>query len=146
MIYHYTKAIHLPSILAHSLQPTDALIAPGELPVLWFTTNERWENTVLSVCAPSLTAAHEAMLPYGGLARIVCHKEVALYRWKELKEIARIPSKIAMGLYSSAIRLGSRPGEWRGTLDAVPVAKFMAIDLYDGEKWISTSNLQTKAA
>ena len=146
MIYHDTKVFNLPSILARGLKPTDVLIAPGELPVLWFTTNERWEPTVLSVFAPSLEAAHEAMLRHGGLARIVCDQTVAPHPWKELKEIARIPSKIAMILYRAAIDLGSRPGEWRGTLDVVPVTQFIALEIYDGHQWIPTSTFKTEAA
>jgi hypothetical protein len=146
MIYHYTQVFHVPSILAQGLQPSDLFISPGQKPLLWFSTNPMWENTVLPYNAPSLQEAHLQTLHIGGLARMICDESVAPYRWKELKKIARIPSKIAMGLYSSAIRLGSRPGEWRGTLDVVPVAKFMAIEFYDGEKWTSLNQMAMKAA
>jgi hypothetical protein len=146
MICHYTKAFHLPSILSQGLRPSTLFITPGEKPILWFSTNPIWENTVLPYGAPSLQEAHLRTLDQGGLVRIICDESVAQYRWQELKEIARIPSKIAMGLYSSAIRLGSRPGEWRGTLDVVPVAKFIAIEFYDGEKWTSFGQMAMEAA
>jgi hypothetical protein len=146
MIYHYTKALHLPSILRQGLQPSRLLLTPGEKPILWFTTNPAWENTVLALDAPSLDEANLRMRDQGGLARIVCNDSVAPLRWKELKEIASIPYSMSSHLYSTAIRIGSRPGEWRGTLDVVPVAKFMAIEFYDGEKWTSLNQMAMKAA
>ncbi len=96
--------------------------------------------------APSLGLAHKTMLPNGGPVRIACAEPVAPYRWKELKEVASIPTKVAMGLYSTAIKLGSRPGEWRGTLDLVPPEKFLAVERYDGEQWIPFSAEELKAA
>jgi hypothetical protein len=141
MIYHYTKGFHLPSILASSI-----LVAEGEKPILWFTTNELWENTIFVATAPTLTEAHEFMLDLGGLLRISCDNSVALHRWKELREVASIPSKLAVCLYASAIRVGSRPGEWRGSLDAVPVEAFRMVDVYDGHDWVPAPDLKLKAA
>jgi hypothetical protein len=146
MIFHYTKALWLQSILAHGLKPSGIGLHPGEKPLLWFTTNERWENTVFISTSPTLQEAHEYMLPLGGLARIVCDDAVAPYRWKEMKEVASVPSMVAKYLYDSAIRVGSRPGEWRGTLDVVPVEQFRAIEVYDGERWVPVSEPLLKAA
>ena len=146
MIYHYTKVLHLRSILAHGLKPTDLLIAPGETPVLWFSTNPQWENTAFCSDAPSLGEAHKLLRTYGGLARIGCDDSVAPVRWKELKELAHIPSKVAMCLYQSAIAVRSRPGEWRGTFAVVPVEKFEAIEVFDGLDWVSLFEVRSRAA
>lgn len=146
MIYHYTKVFYLRSILAHGLKPTDLCIAPGEKPVLWFTTNAHWENTVFCIDAPTLGEAHGAMRRHGGLARIGCDDSVAPHRWKELKELANIPSKVATGLYQAAIAVRSRPGEWRGTFAVVPVEKFQRIEVFDGLAWVSLFEVRFKAA
>jgi hypothetical protein len=146
MIYHYTKKFYLHSILEKGLMPTDLLLTPGEKPINWFTTNPLWERTVFALYAPLLEDAHEYMRYYGGLMRIACEDCVAPYRWKELKEIANIPGHITNGLYRGAIRVGSRPGEWRGTLDVVPVEKFVAIDFFDGQAWTPAACHDRKAA
>ena len=146
MIYHYTKVMHLPPILAQGLKPTNVFIAPGEKPVLWFSTNPQWENTVFCSDAPSLKEAHLRMRSMGGLARIGCHDSVAPHRWKELKELANIPSKFAMSLYQAAIAVQSRPGEWRGTFSVVPVKQFKTIEVFDGVNWVSIFQVTFKAA
>jgi hypothetical protein len=146
MIYHYTKQLHLPSILKKGLLPTDLFIAKGERPVNWFTTNPLWERTVFILTAPTLPEAHEYMRDCGGLVRIICDDDVAPYRWKELKEIAAIPYYMSRHLYCSAIKVGARPGEWRGTLDVVPVEKFLAIEFFDGQVWSATSYQEKMAA
>jgi hypothetical protein len=125
--------------MRHGLKPSNLLLAPGEKAVLWFTTNDRWENTVFALDAPSLPEAYQKMSSLGGLARIGCDESIAPHRWKEIKEIASIPYHMAAHLYSSAIELGSRPGEWRGTLEGVPVDHFKQVEIYDGQKWICTS-------
>jgi hypothetical protein len=105
-----------------------------------------WENTIVVDTAPTLTEAHEFMWDLGGLARIGCDDSVAPYRWKEVREIASIPSKLAVCLYSSPIRVGSRPGEWRGTLESVPVEAFQIVEAFDGYAWVPAPELTLKAA
>lgn len=146
MIYHYTKTMFIPSILKKGLLPTDLFLTPGEKPINWFSTNPLWERTVLILTSPTLAEAHEYMLKQGGLARIVCNDEVAPIRWKQLKEIASIPYCVAHYLYSSAIQVGARPGEWRGTLDVVPVDKFVAIEFFDGQVWSALSKSEARTS
>lgn len=146
MIYHYTKHFHLRSILERGLLPSSLLLTPAEKPINWFTTNAQWEPTVFAVVAPSLQDAHEYERDHGGLIRIVCEDSVAPYRWKELKEIAHIPGQIAKVLYDAAILVGSRPGEWRGSLEVVPVEKFVAIEFFDGRDWVTASQYKPMAA
>src|SRR4051794_24332172 len=108
----------------------------GEKAGLWFTVNESWEKTVFAIDAPSLAEAHDAMLPLGGLARIGCDDTVAPHRWKEIREIASISHGLAVGLYRTAIRVGSRPGQWRGTLQSVAPQEFRLVQVYDGQAWV----------
>jgi hypothetical protein len=138
MIYHYTKGHWLVPILADGLLPScqNEDLVRGEKPALWFTTNEQWENTVLLRDAPTLREAHNKATRLGGLARIVCDESVAPIRWKEAVHLLSIPSKIANLLYRSAIEVGSRPGEWRVTVETVPVSSFLAVQIYDGREWI----------
>jgi hypothetical protein len=58
MIYHCAKVFHLPSILAYGLRRSELSLTPGEKPILWFSTNPTWENTVLPFGVLSLKEAH----------------------------------------------------------------------------------------
>jgi hypothetical protein len=143
MIFHYTKVVKLPAILRMGLrldppyiQGSRVPLGPGEKRVVWFSTNTRWENTIFVIDAPSLAQAHIRMMQYGGLARIGCDESVAPFTWHELKVLAAIPLKMSAALYQSAIRVGARPGQWRGTLDNVTPTAFKSIDTYDGVLWV----------
>jgi len=134
----------MPAILKKGLKPTDYYISRGEKPVLWFSSNPIWENTVFCADAPTLEEAYQRM---NGevLFRIGCDESVAPHTWKEIKEIANIPFKVATGLYRAAIMVKARPGEWRGTLDVVPLSHFETIEYYDGvcKQWVPIGELET---
>jgi hypothetical protein len=136
MIYHYTKTHHLESITSQGLQPTDILLARGEKPVLWFSTNDHWERTVL--CVPSLAEAHQFMSRHGeGLVRIACEDNVAPHRWQEIKVLACMPPRIANNLEKAAKLVYADPRQWRCTLDVVPPSLFVAIEQFDGTSWLA---------
>src|SRR6516162_6600312 len=45
--WHYTKHAHLPSILeTRCIRPATLLIGKGERPIVWFSANQDFENTV----------------------------------------------------------------------------------------------------
>src|ERR1044071_2966623 len=132
MIYHYSNSIWLPSIMATGLTPKPIELQPGEKAVLWFTLNPKWENTIFLLNAPSLQKAHVKMSHLGHwLVRIGCDESVAPYTREEITELAATPSTLAAALYETAIIAGSRPGEWRGTLEDVPPEKFKVIERYN---------------
>jgi hypothetical protein len=147
MIYHYTKEFNLASILEKGLIPWTIILWPGEKPVLYFTTNPRWENTVLIGQAETLRDSYDlAIKGRTRLVRISCDDSVVPHRWKQIKDLAAIPYSVAHGLYTSAIQVGSRPGEWRATLDVVPPEKFLAIEFFDGDSWKSDIAQMERAA
>ncbi len=146
MIYHYTQMVHLQRILAFGLRPSTYYLQPGEQPVLSFTTNPNWENTVFAIDAPTLAEAHEKMLGDDGLVRIGCDDSVAPYRWNRLCEVANTPERVSRWLAKFAIRVGSNPNDWRGTLSGVPVSEFRAIDVYDGHEWIGWAQFNPAAS
>jgi hypothetical protein len=138
MIYHYTKSTKLASILTHGLRPRRILLAPGEKPVLWFTTNDRWEDTGLTIDAPSLGGAHDFVLKLGArLIRIACDDDVAPHGWNEIQKLAATPAGVAARLYELATGAGSRPDDWKGTLNDVTVEKCRAFEMYDGKEWVA---------
>jgi hypothetical protein len=104
--------------------------------------NERWENTVFADTAPSLESAHDYMLDFGGLARIICKQETAPLTWHQIRDAANIPSKMAQALYRSAIECGARLSEWRGTLNGVLPTDFIGVKIFDGERWIERENVE----
>jgi hypothetical protein len=137
MIYHYTKSLSMASITANGLQPSPIHLAPGEKPVLWFTTNAHWENTVFIMDAPNLRLAHLKLTALNGmLVRIGCDDSVAPHGWVEMNEMASTPSRAVSSLYKSARKVYSDPRDWRGTLEVVPAEKFKVIEVFDGHAWV----------
>jgi hypothetical protein len=133
MIYHYTKTIHLASILTEGLRPSH-VYGPVDKP-LWFSANPRWERTVFLDDASQLEDAYLWGKNIGGIARIACDDAIAPYRLQETCQIAGISTKLAKGLIESARRVGANPWEWRATLETVPVEQFRSIEIYDGQTW-----------
>jgi hypothetical protein len=133
MIYHYTKTIHLVSILSEGLKPSRVHGAVDKF--VWFTANPRWERTVFFETAPQLEDAYSWATNIGGIARIACDDATAPYRLQEICQIAGISAKEAKKLVASARRVGASPWEWRGTFETVPVEQFRSLEIYDGQTW-----------
>jgi hypothetical protein len=72
----------------------------------------------------------------GGLARIGVSPEVAVHDWKQFKQLSGISTRAASEIYNRAAHLGSRPGEWFASFEAVPRSAWKAVEVWDGMQWI----------
>ena len=47
LLWHYTTSARIQKIVEDAaIKPATAFVEPNERPIVWFTTNQRWENTV----------------------------------------------------------------------------------------------------
>lgn len=142
IVWHYTTG-ELFRLIVESgeLRPATTYVPENERPIVWFSSNKNWEQTANKALrnndgtVRSLDRDEMAALG-GGLVRIGVHPETAPHDWHALKELSRMSSKMAQGLYKSAIRKGSRPGEWRGTFEPVPREKWTAVEVYQNNEWV----------
>jgi hypothetical protein len=120
LVWHYTTGDCFRGILTDmEIRPATALVAKGETPVVWFSTNQAFERSALKGLEPTgggprRTATMDEMDRLGGgLFRIGVHKSIAPFDWWEFKRRSRIKEGIAKGLVKAARQLGANPAEWR---------------------------------
>lgn len=142
MKWHYTVGLCWAEIVKDGvIKPATAFVPPGEKPIVWFSTSEDWDSTANKVqvrddgTVQNLDRAETEQLA-GGLVRIGVDAETAPLDWHALKELSGMSSGMAQGLYKVAIKQGSRPGDWWGTFDAVPRAKWLKVERYDNGQWV----------
>jgi hypothetical protein len=140
MKYHYTVKLRLDSILADGLIKcaTEGVFG-GERPAVWFTTNPTWEETANKAVdngfgRESLTRdqTHEV---FEGLVRIAVADETAPHDWNAYRRLSGVSPKMANALRTLAYRAGSKLGEWFISFEPVPRDLWLAVEIWDGEKW-----------
>ncbi len=139
--WHYTKGVHLQKIIEDGeLRPATEGVSRSEKPIIWFSTNQRWEPTagIGTIENGKLRTAtmEETAEVAGGLARIgVDTDETDLLDWRELKELSGMSSQTAQALYRAAIGSGARPGEWLGRFSPVAQDEWVAVDVFRDGDW-----------
>ena len=122
------------------IKPADIGIAPGEKPVVWFSANQFWEETVWKVWVSednkttrelSMGGLHDVC----GIYRIGVAAETAPLTWDDIKTTSGMPEASANGLQRVARERGAKPKEWRGTFKPVPKDKWIAVEKFDGLAW-----------
>jgi hypothetical protein len=143
ILWHYTCGDRLEKILkSGEIRPATAGIEKGERPAVWFSTNPVWEQTANKLLMDSLTGRVHAATKQetheycGGLARIAVAPETAPINWADFCTQSGISSKFAAGLKKVAYSMGSRPSQWFVSFSSVLRDKWLAIEIWDGEKWI----------
>ena len=142
MRWHYTTGQKLGPILASGhLRPAAPNVPKAGRPVVWFSTNPQWEptaNLFRRAADGSLErlSKDQTYVLGGGLIRVGVAPEVAPHDWNAYKQLSGIAPKLAREMYDAAIKLRSRPGQWFVSFDPVPQAKWLAVEVLEGEQWV----------
>lgn len=151
--FHYTMVAHLRKILDSKLLKRE--LGPEELwekykdfltksgksrrdvqytPVLWFSSNERWENAVVK--RPDGRVGLQAQNDFSPVMRIEVNPEVVrLSTWTHYRqnnqEAALELGKVCKEEYNANLY------EWVYTSDDIPLTKenFLTFGVYDGKEW-----------
>lgn len=139
MAWHYTVGLKLPLIReSGTLRPADAYIAPGERPILWFSTNQYWEKTaakaVREAGSTRMLSMRETAERGKGLYRFGLPAE-QLTRWPEIGKQAGIRAAMRNALMRVGRAKGANPAEWYGTLGEMPVDGLLFQRLADFCRW-----------
>ena len=153
ILWHYTCGDRLELIQkSGEIRPAIAGIEKGERPAVWFSSNPVWEETANKLLMDSLTGQVRSLTKQetheyaGGLARIAVSPETAPINWDRFSSESGASTKMLAGLRKAAYSMGSRPSQWFVSFSSVRREKWLAIELWDGEKWITAATGQPIAA
>jgi hypothetical protein len=106
------------------LRPTDIGVNPPEMPILWFSLNQYWENTANKGWhQDGITRTLSMQETYeraGGLIRFGIEVK-RLYVGAELKRKARMNNRTWKALYDEGIAKFAKPSEWCGAIEPIPI-------------------------
>jgi hypothetical protein len=141
-LWHYTTGECYESIIKDGfLKPSEPPVAFLHRPILWFSRNQYWEKAAArSLLTDSgelifLSKAETAQLT-GGLFRFGVFSEIAPLSWWDIKQTSGITAFAARVLYRQGIALGAKPGDWRGTYEAVPAEQWRKVEIFEKSRWV----------
>lgn len=141
--FHYTAGPKLQAILeAGELRPSNAG-APNERPLLWFSSNPRWEPTATKMVATQRGVRHLSMAEQRTLFGCVRFELGAplvplLLPWAEACRAAGTSRDDRRALERSGKRLGGNPDQWFAYPEPIPLADCMAVErMDDAGQWVS---------
>jgi hypothetical protein len=140
MAWHYTIGQKAKLILeSGELKPATTFIEAGEKPILWFSTNQDWEQTANKMLTlPDGTlrqlTMEETGAMGGGLFRFGMPSE-NLIKWPRLAREANMRGKIQRSLEVVGLRQGADFREWCGSLEPVSIA-FLFFQTMTDSGWL----------
>ena len=140
-LFHYTVANRLPVIVeSEHIIPATAGVPAHETPIVWCSFAQDWEETANKLCIGldgSVKHGNRDTTRAGGqgLARIEVPISCCPLDWKAYKASSGIRARDAKGLFNAAIAAGSRPSDWRGTFQPIPMAEWLVVEIDQGEGW-----------
>jgi hypothetical protein len=141
MAWHYTNGDSYVDIIKSGVLSLATIgISEGEKPVLWFTINQEWEPTVNGTTSDDGVSWHrntmqETKENYDGLYRFGI-SSLNLIPWVELVKVANIPHRVKKALEKTAIKSGSNPFHWLGSLQPIDISDTFIETMDDTGKWV----------
>jgi hypothetical protein len=131
-IFHSKKLIPSPY---HSLEALFSSTASNEKSILWFSSNQDWEN---SVCW-GVHGRDEMLKQFGSLFRVGLQpNQKLLVPWIRLQKTANLCPTTVSQLETDAQKVDANPGEWWGTTSSVPESEWRSVQKFVEGKWKDT--------
>ena len=145
VLWHYTIAEYLPSILEDGIRPATAFVEAGERPAIWCSYRPSWEpvcNKMVGNDAGDVEFLGEARTEQlFGLARLQVPEDLAPYTWPDFLKVSGIRARMAVMLENVAMENGSDIADWRAGFDMIPPDRFLAVEVkLDGE-WVDVASV-----
>jgi hypothetical protein len=141
--YHYTKAVHLPSIINEGKIRTTLLTgAKKEKPAVWLTTSEEWEPCCSSgkidpLTNSSKTMSLDEMKEIMGVCRIKISEKLPTVTWAKFKHIGGISEELHNELTDFSNNKGGKTNLWNCSLKPITKEYFDSIEMLMGENWVT---------
>ena len=141
IVWHYTIGDRALDILEGGvIKRATAGVPEGEKPIVWFSTNQVWEQTACKFThtptGPVRLNKEQTAELGNGLYRFGVLDKTAPYKWRELRQKAGMTSATVKHLESWGKAQGANIGQWRGTFEDVPIEKCVAIEVLKDGRWL----------
>lgn len=151
-VFHYTVGTALAQIAASGhLQPSAVAVKLRERPVLWFSSNPKFEPTAIKMflwegsTEPVLPTFAELAEGIGVYRFALPAGDPRLVPWQRLPLVARIAPADVRKMMATGLRVGARPADWSGSLVAIPVGE-VTLEVWTGGAWEPASMAAAVAA
>jgi hypothetical protein len=143
ILYHYTRGIHLRSILREGkLRLATASVVINEQAACWFTRSPQWpplcgmgeiDEQGRTVRNCDMQTVHRQI----GIARILVDESAAPHTWTYHKRNSGIHPRVAKNLAKVSSNTGENPHDWRMSYEPVGKEHWLAVEVWDGHGWVS---------
>lgn len=145
--YHYTIGTRADGIFASGeIRPATECVPSHELPVVWFSRNDKWEPTAskgITNGRTQRTATMREMALFGnGLFRFGVDAET-LIPWRHLLAAAGIRSGTVRRLERAGRKSGALPSDWFGNIGAVPMTRVVRVEQFCDGLWLPIFGMYT---
>lgn len=143
--FHYTSPSYLPSIIRSGyIKLATAGIDKKEKPAVWLSTNTVWEHTatkigVINGVPTQMTKEQQHRLV--GLARIEVKRLEGFVSWTEFGNASGVSKQSFEFMETLGCLKGADPSEWWAYFEPIRVKDWLAVEVWDGRKWVSAGYL-----
>jgi hypothetical protein len=128
MLWHYSAWVHLPSIVESGELRGSNAWAADELPMLWFSANQKWEPTATKMwrydSGKVLRLTFKEQANHFGCIRFgLAAADQRLLNWGDACTVAGTPRGIRRTLQKVGKKRGGNPAHWFATPETIPLAE-----------------------
>ncbi len=140
--YHYTKAIHLPSIINEGLIRTTLITnSKKERRAAWLTKSEEWEvccsaSSINPSNGPSMRLNNEEMRDMFGMCRIKISDSLPTISWQKFKYVGKVSEMDYECFTYYTESVGGKPYKWNCSFAPIPEKYFESIEMLVGDEWM----------
>lgn len=125
-VWHYTVIEYLPKIHGYGMLLPSNAAAEDELPMLWFSANQKWEVTATKPYASAsgrmVAPSMQDVLDEGRAIRFgLLRNDPRLMGWRAACKYAGTPRRLREAMERVGIQQGGSPRDWYAVGDAIPV-------------------------
>lgn len=142
--WHYTVLEHYKSIVnCGYIDLATTYICKGELPAVWLSTNEVFEETARKSITDTRTNDRYDDLSRDGLfihgvvpVRVEIDRTLAqIHKWSNSWAMLHVTQDYAQKLERVGLRIGANPDEWWFSLERIPLQSCIRAEQWNGASW-----------
>lgn len=143
--WHYSSAVRLPIIIDSGTLKCSNAGAPYELPMLWFSADQKWDETATKVVImksgliKALTFRQQ-LEKFGCIRFGLIENDPRFLPWKEACAVAGTSDASRRQLAKRGHEMGCNPANWYATATGIPLNELHFQILRD--RWSDVTNIK----